>query len=474
MKPPLLFSDDSWLVVNKPTGLSSHASQAGGQGLVEWLQLHLGHSLHLCSRLDKGTSGLILLARDASASALAQEIHGRGGAEKIYHLVSRQPGPGPAWQEDAPLDGKACTTRFRLLAKGHGHYLHEAVISRGRTHQIRRHAARAGIPIVGDGDYGGAPFPRLCLHCQKIRWPGLPELVAPAPDSFGLLLAGRSGLELEAALAWERRLAWPLLVGDCLRLVHRGELSELPLSIDLYGPCLIISYFGEERSHSLQEKLAPLLTYLGSKVKWDSLVLRSQGVNPHGGRLVRGDLVWQGAVPEEEVVVAEHGLRYVINPQGREHLGLFLDQRDSRRRVALATKDKRVANLFAFSCSFSLAAVAAGAEVVFSVDLAASALARGKENFALNGLDQGGRGKFIREDVTKWLARQLRKKEREKGSFVPWDLIICDPPVFASAGKGRTFQVEREWPRLAKQVREILAPRGAALFANNHRAGSSS
>ena len=52
-------------------------------------------------------------------------------------------------------------------------------------------------------------------------------------------------------------------------------------------------------------------------------------------------------------------------------------------------------------------------------------------------------------------------------------MIVCDPPVFASAGKGATFAVEKEWYTLALQVHALLGPEGVALFANNHSAGSS-
>lgn len=72
----------------------------------------------------------------------------------------------------------------------------------------------------------------------------------------------------------------------------------------------------------------------------------------------------------------------------------------------------------------------------------------------------------------KWLARQERKRDADPDSFHYWDLIICDPPVFASAGRGRGFHVEKQWPELARQVRLLLSEKGIAIFANNHRSGS--
>ncbi|MDP7580811.1 MAG: hypothetical protein QGG95_05405, partial [Nitrospinota bacterium] len=104
--------------------------------------------------------------------------------------------------------------------------------------------------------------------------------------------------------------------------------------------------------------------------------------------------------------------------------------------------------------------------------LASGTLKRGKSNFSYNNIAESGRGKFIKEDVQKWLARQIRKKKENSKAFEKWDLVICDPPVFASSGKGRSFSVERKWPELAINIREILSDKGIALFVNNHRGGS--
>ena len=146
-------------------------------------------------------------------------------------------------------------------------------------------------------------------------------------------------------------------------------------------------------------------------------------------------------------------------------------QRDTRRRVALKSEKARMANLFAYTCSFSVVAARQGAEVVFSVDTAKPCLNTGKTNFALNGLSETGQGKFIQEDVRKWLARQMRKRDQDQDAWAGYDLVVCDPPVFASAKDGGQFSVEKEWPGLAESCAGLLAADGAAIFANNHRTG---
>jgi 23S rRNA G2069 N7-methylase RlmK/C1962 C5-methylase RlmI len=271
---------------------------------------------------------------------------------------------------------------------------------------------------------------------------------------FGNAIEKRSGLET---------------VSDAYRLVHRDECG--PFSIDRYGDWLLVTGYDETLPSSA------LLNKIGSelrKLPYRGGIVRTNLRDPHRRRLFR-DAVLFGDPAPESFFVTEHGLKYEISLNDSQHPGLFPDQRDSRLRVAQTANGKRVANLFAFTCSFSVAAASAGAEVVFSVDLAGGCLERGKHNFGANGLSAGGCGKFIREDARKWLARQVRRKETDPANFRLWDLIICDPPVFASAPKkGTAFSVEKEWPFLAESIRSILAPGGTALFANNHRGGNDS
>ena len=252
---------------------------------------------------------------------------------------------------------------------------------------------------------------------------------------------------------------------NAYRLVHRDEVGEF--SIDRFGDWLLVTGYDE----TLPSK--QLLRKIGAELRdipYKGGIVRTNRRDPHHRKLF-SDLEGFGEMPPETFTVTEHGNQFEISLNDAQHPGLFLDQRESRRRVADVSKGKRVANLFAFTCSFSVAAAAAGAEVAFSVDLAAGCLDRGKRNFELNGLAASGGGKFIKEDVRKWLARQVRKKMNDPSAFVPWDVVICDPPVFAAAKKGNAFSVEKEWPILAESIRTILSADGVALFANNHRGG---
>lgn len=489
----ILHRDDDWLVVAKPTGLAVHAPEPGRTGVVEWLALHRNETAHVVSRLDRGTSGVLLLARHAAASAEAQRIHEEAAAAKIYEFLSAADsvaaGAGQQWERDEDLDGKPARTCFRRLgafapgpgaarvssdlAPGQPLYHYRAEIARGRRHQIRRHAAATGIPLLGDGEYGGPDWPRLCLHCSELRWPGLAEPLRSAlPASFTALFGGSAGeTALHWALARDRRGGWPATVGDAWRIVHRDEIPGLPVAIDRYGDRFNVIWFDEEREPDPDDPdLAYVLDALAADFGCRGGVLRGHRRNPHRRTLV--DAVRTiGEPPRDTFSVVEHGLRYEIDLMRTQHTGLFLDQRDSRRRIALRAKNARLANLFAFTCSFAVAAAAGGAEVAFSVDVARACLNTGQRNFELNGLSEGGRGKFIQQDARRWLKRQLRRREEGPAEFQPLDLVVCDPPVFASSKDGGKFSLVEEWPRLARDVATLLAPDGAALFANNHRGG---
>ena len=474
----ILYRDDDWLVVDKPDGLATHAGKPGELGAVEWLSLHHGLETHVISRLDRGTSGVLLLARSAAASGRAQEVHEQGLALKTYHFLTPARPASETWVCDEPLDGKEARTEFRTLgpggrpstAAGHGELTRvEARIRRGRKHQIRRHAFATGVPILGDREYGGENFGRVCLHCRQVDWPGLDEpLVSPDPPSFMALAAGEKP---DLALCHDRRLQWLPTITDTFRAVHRDEVPGLPAAVDVYGPYFDAIWFDETADpRKAADRLDPVLGEISRRYGCRGGIIRTHRRNPHQRGLVTETRVL-GEAPPDFFTVQEHGLQYEISLTRTQHTGLFLDQRDTRRRVFLAAEGKRLGNLFAYTCSFSVAAIAAGGEVAFSVDVARPGLNTGKRNFELNGLQDGGKGKFVQEDVRRWLERQLRRQEEKPDEWQDLDLMVCDPPVFASSKKGGKFSVEKEWPRLAEATRRLLGPGGQALFANNHRGG---
>lgn len=226
--PDILHRDDHFLVVNKPAGLPT--TSPDGRNCLAWTvanELDRGapHA-HPSSRLDRDVTGVVFFARtDRGIQHLLAARAANAYLRSYRALVS----PAPSTSEGrwtwpiavAPRDRRLrvaleegqrgermqeASTRFSLLAtRGHAAWLAVAPET-GRTHQIRVHAARAGAPIVGDVDYGGArrlvladgrvlAAPRVMLHCREVSVPrigssggGTPLVVrAPFPEDLVLL-----------------------------------------------------------------------------------------------------------------------------------------------------------------------------------------------------------------------------------------------------------------------------------------------
>lgn len=188
---------DPWLlVVDKPSGLPSQAGRQGGRTHVYGLLGARERYVGLHHRLDTPASGLLLLTLDKAANGAIAQGFREGEIKRRYlAVVLGDPGPAGAWE--AELDGKAACTRFERLGSAEGTSLLSCTLETGRTHQIRRHAAQAGHPILGDRRHGGAAgraWPRLALHAVELRLPHpvtdeLLVVEAPVPDDLSGLVA---------------------------------------------------------------------------------------------------------------------------------------------------------------------------------------------------------------------------------------------------------------------------------------------
>lgn len=218
MAASIVFEDARLLAINKPSGVASHGGSGISFGAIETLRaLRPRESLELVHRLDRDTSGLLLVARKRSALAELQALmrEDRDGITKRYLalLVGRM--PDGVMSVDSPLHvglrqggerhvrvdpaGKPSLSHFRQLERRGGQSWCEVRIDTGRTHQIRVHAQHIGHPVAGDDKYGDpdanrrlrekAGLKRLALHAASLefaldsgRTPYL--LNAPLPDDL--------------------------------------------------------------------------------------------------------------------------------------------------------------------------------------------------------------------------------------------------------------------------------------------------
>jgi 23S rRNA (cytosine1962-C5)-methyltransferase len=161
-------------------------------------------------------------------------------------------------------------------------------------------------------------------------------------------------------------------------------------------------------------------------------------------------------------LVRENGMRFEISFDAGYSQGLFLDQRDNRRRIrALARPGATVLNTFAYTGAFSVAAALGGATTT-TLDLSQPYLDWARRNFSHNGLDPGAHY-FCKGDTFHWLRRFARQGRR-------FDAVILDPPTFSRDDRGRAFRVESDYGELAALALACLAPGGTLLCCSNCRA----
>lgn len=213
----VLSEDRDFLVIDKPAGIASHGGSGISFGAIELLRAaRPRESLELVHRLDRDTSGVLVLAKKRSAlTALQAEIR-EGRVEKRYLALLAGALPQKRLTVDAPLrksvlqggermvrideEGKPSRSRFGEIERFADATLAEIAIETGRTHQIRVHAAHAGHPVAGDEKYGDREFnramrdaglKRLFLHAARFEF-SMGEksygFSAPLPDDLKRVL----------------------------------------------------------------------------------------------------------------------------------------------------------------------------------------------------------------------------------------------------------------------------------------------
>jgi 23S rRNA (cytosine1962-C5)-methyltransferase len=157
---------------------------------------------------------------------------------------------------------------------------------------------------------------------------------------------------------------------------------------------------------------------------------------------------------QDEWTLTEGGLRYLVDFGKKQNTGLFLDMRYGRDWVSANAAGKRVLNLFAYTCGFSVAAIEGGADLVVNLDMSRAALSRGRDNHRLNGHDLS--------KVT-FLGHELFKSWGKVKSTGPYDLVIIDPPSFQ---KG-SFLLTKDYQRVLRKLPELLTAQGTVLACMN-------
>jgi 23S rRNA pseudouridine955/2504/2580 synthase len=213
---PIVYEDAALLVIDKPAGVAVHGGSGLSFGAIEALRSARPDAklLELAHRLDRDTSGLLVVAKKRSALVELHRMLREGEVKKVYVALVKGRWRGGAREIRAPLhksvtrsgerrvavrsDGLVAATRVRPLAVSARVSLLELELLTGRTHQIRVHLAHVGHPVVGDDKYGDFAFnremakqnvARLCLHARRLALAhptsGVPlRLESPIPSEM--------------------------------------------------------------------------------------------------------------------------------------------------------------------------------------------------------------------------------------------------------------------------------------------------
>lgn len=481
----ILYEDEHLLVVRKPPGINTHsATPYSGEGIYDWLRRREPRwaDLALIQRLDKETSGVLLFSKSRRGNVSLTKQFSRRRVSKEYllrtdrvveyenHVISSRIRKGKGRfesleeedGEDPATEGLEAVTRFtrvRVSGVGSGSLVRAEPLT-GRTHQIRIHAADDGFPILGDTLYGGSAYPRLCLHARalRLRHPATNEPLefVDEPD-FEL----RAGAALRAAVVDARET-------DAYRVIHGAADGRAGFYLDRLGDYVLVS--SEEpvpTKSNLPEWIRALPEVRAAKgVYWRRLDRHVRGTS----RVEASPVLVHGEAAPESFAVKENGLRYELRLTEGYSVGLFLDQRDNRRRLcrnwigpAFPVREAGMAgaevlNLFAYTCGFSVAAATVGARTT-SLDLSKKYLDWGRRNLAANGVDPASQD-FIFGDTLDWLKRLAKKGRR-------FDVVVVDPPTFSQSKESGVFRVETDLATLVTSATRVVREGGVLFVSTN-------
>ncbi len=257
-------------------------------------------------------------------------------------------------------------------------------------------------------------------------------------------------LRLSLRSAWERKR--PLLAeSDALRLLNGAASGTPGLTAELYGPHLVAYDYDGSWTETLKAA-APDLT---REFAWKSLLIKDRSRPGDGDR---GKGMTASGNPPESFFVRERELFFKVELGHPRNVGLFLDTRELRTELRGQARGKRVLNLFSYTCSLGLAALAGGAEEVVNVDISGRYSRWGRENLLRNALPMPC-FRFKCMDAERYL-------DWADGKKISFDHVILDPPSF-SRFDGSTFRFEDDYFRLAAKSVSRLVPGGTLYAATN-------
>lgn len=225
---------------------------------------------------------------------------------------------------------------------------------------------------------------------------------------------------------------------ECRRLLH-GRGGHFPglehVSIDWFSPTLLVTLYGEKAGNDLI--LDELIEAAKGSREVAAVVVQERHLPGTPKRVIFGEL-------PDTPLAHESGLDHHLALTRNRNHGFFLDMKPGRDWVRAHASGQKILNLFAYTCSLSVAAIAGGAEWVINLDMASGALATGRRNHQLNfDAATSRRASYLAHDLfASW------GKLKRKG---PYDLIIVDPP----SNQGSSFYAEKDYAKILRRLPDL-------------------
>lgn len=231
--------------------------------------------------------------------------------------------------------------------------------------------------------------------------------------------------------------------------VYDRDIPEIRAVIDWYEGHLVVAEYAREQTAGV-----PWLETM-ARAAADALEVSSERV--HLKKRVSGKQYERLARKGERIEVRERDLRFLVNLDDYIDTGLFADHRETRALVRKEARGKSFLNLFAYTGSFTCAAVKGGSTSSVSVDASQTYLDWARDNLMLNGIGTPA-DMLLRRDVLEFLSETKTK----------WRLCVLDPPSRSDSG-GRSFDVQRDHRALIEKTLRVLEPGGVLWFSTNHQ-----
>ncbi|HIC44899.1 MAG TPA: SAM-dependent methyltransferase [Sulfurimonas sp.] len=236
---------------------------------------------------------------------------------------------------------------------------------------------------------------------------------------------------------------------EFIRLFHgRGGFFQSWefLTIDSINKVLSIAYF-DEIEESLEKQLNTLYETVFNTGSYEAVILQKRYLAKAPSEVILGKL------PEKNYAV-ENGISYKLNLLNNQNSGFFPDMKIGREFVKDNAKDKKVLNLFSYTCAFSVSAYKGGASIVVNVDMNKKVLEVGRENHLLNE---------VGAKITKYMPYNILKSFSRIKKAGPYDLIIIDPPSFQ---KG-SFAATKDYQKIIRRLGELSSEECTVLSCLN-------